>query len=297
MTRIATVDVGTNTALLLVADVGDGHMEIVHEADRYVRLGQGVDAHRRLAPEAMARVVAALADYKALADRLGAETVVIGATSASRDARNLDELTARVRQLGMEYRVISGREEALWSFRAACSAYPDLEAACVVDIGGGSTEVVSGRADAAEPRRTSVDVGSVRLTERCFPSLPPAPEAVSAAEKMVAEAFGGLEVEAALPLLGSSGTVRALGALARPADPTAPVTAETVRAWRDRLLSLSALDVLALDPGLLAGRADVYAAGVLILDAFMRRFGFEAVRPSPRGLRHGLALRWLATGA
>ncbi len=297
MTRIATIDVGTNTALLLVADVGDGELQVVREADRYVRLGQGVDANRRLAPAAIERVVAALADYKALADGLGAETVVIGATSASRDARNLGELAERVRALGLDYRVISGREEALWTFRAACSAYPDLDAACVVDIGGGSTEIVTGRADADEPVRTSVDVGSVRLTERHFPTLPPSPEAARAAEAWADAVFGELAVEASLPLLGSSGTVRVLGALAQPGDPAAPVPAAAVQAWRDRLLGLSAAEVLALDPDLLAGRADVYAAGVLILDAFMRRFGFESVRPSPRGLRHGLALRWMAEGA
>ncbi len=297
VTRIATVDVGTNTALLLVADVGRRRLEIVREADRYVRLGQGVDANRRLAPEAIARVVAALADYKAIADELGAETVVIGATSASRDAQNLGDLTAQVAALGLDYRVISGEEEALWSFRAACSAYPDLDAACVIDIGGGSTEVVAGRAAAAEPQRTSVDIGSVRLTERCFPALPPSLDAIASAEALVTEAFDGLNVDASLPLVGSSGTVRVLGALAQAKDPTAPVSAGTVRAWRDRLLGLSAAEVLALDPEVLAGRADVYAAGVLILHAFVQRFGFAAVRPSPRGLRHGLALRWLAERA
>ncbi len=293
MTRIATIDVGTNTALLLIADVGDGRLEIVREVDRYVRLGQGVDANRRLAPEAVARVVAALADFKAVADDLGAETVVIGATSASRDAGNLDELMEQVRALGLDYRVISGKEEALWTFRAACSAYPDLGTVCVVDIGGGSTEVVVGRADAEEPRRVSVDIGSVRLTERCFPDLPPSPEAIEAAEAMASDAFARLSVDPALPLLGSSGTVRVLGALAQPGEPTAPVSAETVRVWRDKLLGLSAAEVLALNPDLLSGRADVYAAGVLILDAFMQRFGFEAIHPSPRGLRHGLALRWM----
>ncbi len=293
-TRIATVDVGTNTALLLIGDVGDGRLDIVHEEDRYVRLGQGVDANRRLAPEAIGRVIAALTDYRARAEEFGADTVVIGATSASRDAQNLDELTARVRDLGLDYQVIAGEVEALWTFRAACSAFPDLDAACVVDIGGGSTEIVTGRADAGEPERVSVDIGSVRLTERCFPTLPPSDYAVGLAEEVVAEVFDGLDVNNSLPLLGSSGTVRVLGALEQPDAPTDPVDAATVRAWRDRLLTLSADEVLALDPSLLAGRADVYAAGVLILDAFMQRFGFDAIRPSPRGLRHGLALRWMA---
>lgn len=295
--RIATIDVGTNTAQFLVADVHDGRLDSVCEETRYVRLGQGVDANRRLAPEAVERVLAALADYKQAADELGAETVVIGATSASRDAQNLDALKARVRDLGMEYRVISGEEEALWTFRAACSAYPDLDEVCVLDIGGGSTEVVTGRADEGEPEQVSVDVGSVRLTERCFPTLPPSDYAVSLADEVVAEVFDGLSVDGSLPLLGSSGTVRVLGGLVHPDAPNDPIDAATVHAWREKLCGLSADEILVLDPDLLAGRADVYAAGVLVLDAFMQRFGFDAIRPSPRGLRHGLALRWMQRAA
>lgn len=301
MPRIATVDIGTNTALLLVADVAGGTVTPVYEEDRYVRLGQGVDARRRLAPEAVERVLAALRAYKQKAADLGATDFVIGATSASRDARNLDALASRVRdELGVEYGLLSGEEEAIWSFRGACSAYPDLSAACVLDIGGGSTEIVAGPADpstgsgqAGEPERVSVDVGSVRLTERCFPSLPPTDEMIADAERTVAAAFDGLGFDASLPLLGASGTTSALGRLAHPTTPDAPISAATVRAWRDRLLALSAAGVLALNPAVLDGRADVYAAGVLILDLFMDRFGFDAVRPSPRGLRHGLALRWM----
>jgi exopolyphosphatase/guanosine-5'-triphosphate,3'-diphosphate pyrophosphatase len=163
----------------------------------------------------------------------------------------------------------------------------------VLDIGGGSTEVVTGRADAGEPNRVSVDVGSVRLTERCFLTLPPSAADVDRAEGVVAKAFDGLSADGSLPLLGSSGTVRVLGGLVYPNAPTDPVDRATVQAWRERLLGLSAVEVLDLNPDLLAGRADVYAAGVLVLDAFMQRFGFGAIRPSPRGLRHGLALRWM----
>lgn len=291
-TRVATVDIGTNTALLLVADVVDGDLVPVYEEDRYVRLGQGVDASRRLAPEAIERVLTALRAFAQKADLLGATDFVIGATSASRDAHNLDQLTSRVRdELGVEYGLLSGDEEALWSFRGACSAYPDLGAACVLDIGGGSTEIVAGPTD-GEPERASVDVGSVRLTERCFPTLPPTDEMIADAERTIADAFGGLDFDTSLPLLGASGTTRALGRLANPVAPDAPISAETARAWRDRLLGLSASGVLALNPAVLEGRADVYAAGVLILDLFTERFGFASVRPSPRGLRHGLALRW-----
>lgn len=294
MPRIATVDIGTNTALLLIADTADGTLSPVYEEDRYVRLGQGVDAHRRLAPEAIERVMEALRFYKQRATEHDAEVLVIGATSASRDARNLTDLTDRVRdELGLDYELISGQEEALWSFRGACSAVPELDAACVLDIGGGSTEVIAGRTD-GDPERVSVNVGSVRVTERFFDRLPPSVDAVDAAEQFVMDAFAGLNIDTALPLLGASGTTRALGRLVHPASPHQSLSSRTVRAWRKRLTLLSAEDVLALDPEVLRGRADVYAAGLLILDAFLTRFKFDAISPSARGLRHGLVLRWMA---
>lgn len=293
--RIATIDVGTNTCLFLVAEVGGGRMEPLHHDGRFVRLGEGVDAERRLRPAAVERLMGALRAFKAKAEEMGAAEVVIGATSASRDAANLAELQARVRdELGLEYRTLSGEEEALWSFRGACSAYDGLEAACVIDVGGGSTELVAGPVAGPPPRRVSIDVGSVRLTERFFGSLPPGAGEVEAAEAFAMEAFAGAALDPALPLLGSSGTTRALAQLAHPEAPLRPVPAVVVRLWRERLAGLSAEEVLALNPRALSGREDVFLAGVLVLDVVLQRFGFPAFRASPRGLRHGLALRWLA---
>ncbi|MDX1531518.1 MAG: exopolyphosphatase, partial [Rhodothermales bacterium] len=127
MTRIATVDIGTNTILLLVAEVGERRMEPVYEEDRYVRLGEGVDAQRRLLPAAMDRVVTALHAYRRKAEELGAGTVVIGATSASRDARNREALVRTVRDAtGLTYEILTGEEEARWTFAGAVAAFDDL---------------------------------------------------------------------------------------------------------------------------------------------------------------------------
>jgi exopolyphosphatase / guanosine-5'-triphosphate,3'-diphosphate pyrophosphatase len=293
---IATVDVGTNTILLLVTEVGPGHRLVpLYEEERFVRLGEGVDASRRLAPAAMDRVLAALHDYRALAAEHGAEIVSVGATSASRDAANRGDLIDRVRrETGLVYEVISGEEEARWAFRGACSAFPDLEAACVIDVGGGSTELVAGRAEGDPEQRVSLDVGAVRLTERHFSALPPPAEAVRWAEATVDYLLAPVSLDPALPLIGAAGTVTALAHVVNPEDPTRALPAGLVREWRDRLLAMTAEEVRALDPPVLAQRADVFAAGVLVIDAVMRRFGFETLLPSPRGLRHGLALRWLA---
>lgn len=294
--RIATIDVGTNTALLLVAAVTPGgRLESVYEEERFVRLGEGVDAARRLRPEAVDRVLAALADYRAAAERYGAEVVAVGGTSASRDAANRDELIERVRdELGLDYEIVSGPEEARWAFAGACSAFPDLDEACVLDVGGGSSELAAGPARNGPRHRASLDVGAIRLTERCFPTVPPPPEAVAAAEALVAEQLASVDFGCGVPLVGAAGTVSALARLAAPDDPWRELDRETVEAWRDRLLTMTPGAVRALDPAILTGREDVFAAGVLIVAAVMRHLDAPTLRPSPRGLRHGLALRWLA---
>ncbi|HEX8385933.1 MAG TPA: exopolyphosphatase, partial [Rubricoccaceae bacterium] len=177
--RVCAIDVGTNTVQSLVADVtADGRLAVVEDEERFARLGQGVDASRRLAPEAMDRAVACLRAALDTAARLGAERVVVGATSASRDATNVADLVARVRrELGIEYRVLPGEAEAALSFRGALGRWADAPdgPVVVVDIGGGSTEVALGTRAAGVTARVSLDVGSVRLTERHFSIRPPDP--------------------------------------------------------------------------------------------------------------------------
>ncbi len=291
--RVAAIDVGTNTVLLVVADVADGRLYVVADEERFARLGQGVDGAGRLAPEAMDRVVDRLAACRATAERLGAERVVIGATSASRDAANVGSLVARVRdEVGLDYRVIAGETEAALSFRGALALMPDLpdgEEASVVDIGGGSTEVVAGRKGAAPDFRVSLDMGSVRVSERFVAARPPSAAQVEAAAAFVADALARVpdRVAAVRPLVAVAGTAKVAARLAGATD---TLQAVDVRAWRDRLLALTPDETLALDPALMAGRADVAAAGLLVLAAVLDRFGADRLRFSPAGLRHGLAL-------
>lgn len=293
--RLAAVDTGTNTILLVVAEVlPHNRLEVVFEEERFVRPGEGVDRSGMFSTAAIDRVLSALEDYVAIAARLAAPVVSVGGTSASRDARNVGELIKRVRErFGLHYEVISGDEEALWSFRGALSAFPDLQRAAVLDVGGGSTEIVFGSAGEGIVSRRSHDIGAVRLTERCFPELPPAPDQIRAARKMVHGILEGTSHARGLPLVGSAGTVSALARLVAPDDPWQPLSAGIVREWLDRLLGLSADEVRQLDPELLSGRADVFAAGVLVVDAVMRLMGASELLPSPRGLRHGLIFRYL----
>ncbi|MEM8600176.1 MAG: Ppx/GppA phosphatase family protein [Bacteroidota bacterium] len=295
--RVASIDIGTNTCLLLVADVTpDGALSVVYQEDRYTRLGQGVDGSKNLHPDAIERVMTALTAYKRQADTHGAEAVVIGATSASRDAANRHLLVDRARdELGLDYRVIAGEEEARLSFLGALSAFPALERAVVLDIGGGSTELITGRRtnDGIEiEHRVSLDVGAVRLTERCFATIPPSAYEVVTARRIVTDGLAAVPLDGRLPLLGASGTTRALAKLVYPANPWQDVPATDVHAWSERLLTLAPDEVLALNPAIMHGRSDVFAAGVLILDLVCANGGFDAYRPSPRGLRYGLALDW-----
>jgi len=218
---------------------------------------------------------------------------LLGATSASRDARNVDVLARRVRaELGLDYRVLTGEDEARLTFRGALAMVPGAPEACVIDIGGGSTEFAVGRRSEPPRFRLSLDVGSVRLTERFLPTLPAVASAIRAAEAAIDAALDAVPEEAVrgLPLVEGGGTARVLAVLAGMKEVAPVIPRATVRAWRDRLLALSPGAVRALAPGLLTGREDVTGTAALILERVMRRFGFDAFIASPGGLRHGLAL-------
>ncbi|NNF57970.1 MAG: exopolyphosphatase, partial [Rhodothermaceae bacterium] len=203
------------------------------------------------------------------------------------------DLADRVRAtLGLDYRVLSGEEEAAMTFRGTLAMVPGLDAACVLDIGGGSTEIVVGEASAPPHYRISLDVGSVRLTERFFRNQPPTAVQIAAAERTLDAVLGMVPREpiTEVPLVEGGGTARVLAALIGATAPVPTIPYATVRAWRDQLLALTPTEVRALHPSLLTGREDVTAAAVLLLDTVMQRFGFDAFIASAGGLRHGLAL-------
>jgi exopolyphosphatase/guanosine-5'-triphosphate,3'-diphosphate pyrophosphatase len=314
--RLATIDIGTNTAQLLVVEVPDDPDRAprpVHDAERFVRLGEGVDARGQIGDAALTRLLDALDDHRSAAEKHGADRIVAAATSAVRDAANRTAVLDAVRsRLGVEAEVLSGPEEATWSFAAACAPFDDLTGDClVVDVGGGSTELIAGRAPSAHhpdyaaaiTGRTSLDVGCVRLTERLFSEQPPAEGAVRRAEATIDRALesADLPVAPGAVLVGTAGTATALALVDAGPDSTpdrlhdAPaLAAPTVEAWRSRLLEQTVDEILALHPEAMPGRADVFPAGVMLLAGVMRRFGLTPCRVSPCELRYGLALRALA---
>ncbi|MPQ99453.1 exopolyphosphatase [Modestobacter sp. I12A-02628] len=316
MTRVAAIDCGTNSIRLLVADVpAEGpHVDLVRRME-VVRLGEGVDATGRLAPEAIERTRLVLAEYAATARELGVERVRMVATSASRDAANRADFEAMVlTTLGRLPDVVAGTEEAALSFlgatvslaagAAAHGQEPPPAPYLVVDIGGGSTEFVLGDADGVRAVR-SVDVGCVRLTERHLRADPPTADQIQAAESDIraalTEVVADVPVGEAATLVGLAGSVTTVAALALqlpvydadvlqgsrvPVAGVRSVTAGLLTATRARRAAM---------PVMHPGRVDVIGGGSLVLRVIMDAFDIDEVVVSEHDILDGIALQLART--
>lgn len=292
---LAAIDVGTNSVLLLVARAdADGRLQPLAERAEITRLGQGVDATQQLAPEAIQRTVAAIATFAAEARSLGATRIACVATSAARDAKNGAAFFEAVRAAAqLEVSVISGEAEARLSHLAAERDFGSGPKV-VLDIGGGSTEFVFGHQGKVSWRH-SFDLGAVRLTERLLHADPATTDQRRAAAALIDGHFAHLPaLPAGAELIGIAGTVTTAFTTARALE---PYDARRVHgAWMGREEVVSLLDRvmrMPLDgrrqlPGLQPKRADVFPAGLLILERAMARLGVERVRVSDRGVRWGL---------
>ena len=300
MTRVAAVDCGTNSLRLLVADVDGAHKADVHREMRIVRLGQGVDRTGELAPDALERTRVALVDYATTCRELGVEATRLVATSATRDARNRAEFTDLVRRaLGVVPEVVSGSEEAALSFAGATAGLDPVSGPfLVMDIGGGSTELVLGTTVVQASR--SVDVGCVRLTERHLHTDPPTAAEVAAARADVHAAIelvrAVVPVERGRTAVGLAGSVTTIAALAlglpsydAVAIHLARISADQIREVTDRLLSMTHADRERL-PVLHPGRVDVIGAGGLVLRTLVDELGLSEVLVSEADILDGIAL-------
>ena len=297
MPRFASIDIGTNSVLLLVAERGpDGRFSAVLERAEITRLGRGVDKTRTLAPEAMEDTLRVLESHTREARALGAEGIAATATSAARDASNGGEfLRAVAERTGVKVEIITGEEEARLSFASAWADFGGEGPLVVLDIGGGSTEFIYGDSEGKVSFRRSFDVGSVRLTERLIRSDPPSASDRERITAQLDEAFAALPVPPlGAQLVGVAGTVTTLCALARAIDPYdaarvhgARLATAEISVTLERLCALPLAERRAL-PGLQPKRADVIPAGAMILEAAARRLGAPGVRVSDRGLRWGL---------
>ncbi|QIK71598.1 Ppx/GppA family phosphatase [Propioniciclava coleopterorum] len=287
MTRVAAVDCGTNSIRLLVSEATPQGPRELDRRLLITRLGQGVDATGEFHPDALARTLAACDEYAAVLKELGVERVRFAATSAARDAGNrqafYDGVEAR---LGVRPEIIPGEEEAALSFggalAAARSAGPVDLPALVMDVGGGSTELVLGRSD-GDVSGVSLDMGSVRIRERFLHSDPPTPAEVEAATAFIDGLLDGCGVDlaAARTWFGVGGTATSLAAINLRLDAYdrarvhgATITHAELVALSHRLLTEPVARVLEI-PTMVPGRADVICAGTLIVQRVGERVGAD----------------------
>jgi exopolyphosphatase/guanosine-5'-triphosphate,3'-diphosphate pyrophosphatase len=297
--RVGVVDVGTNSVRVLVAD-GDGMT--IRDVERHLtitRLGEGVDHDRLLGAEPLRRTVAAIAGYVELCRARGAESIRIIATSAVRDAGNRDGFIDAVRRAtGLEPVILTGDQEARLGFLGATIDIGEPGPYLVVDIGGGSTELVRGTTEAE--RFISLDIGSVRLTERHIHNDPPKPDELEAAaadaDSELEHAARALGEERANTMLGLAGTITTVAAIAlglkgydRDAIHHSHLTLDKIGDVRARLAAMTSEERRAL-PAMPHGREDVILAGVVILERVMRRFSFDACLVSETDILDGVAL-------
>jgi exopolyphosphatase / guanosine-5'-triphosphate,3'-diphosphate pyrophosphatase len=315
--RVGVVDIGTNSTRLLIADVHDGAIDELDRRSEVTRLGQGVDAGGTLSDEAIDRVLAVLGAYREAMDRAGVPTDPHGRpavlTSAVRDARNGAQFTERVRRdYGLDARTIVGDEEARLTFKGATHARAAAAAAApaardqpdqpllVIDIGGGSTELVTGRAGAEPDFHVSLNAGVVRQTERHVAHDPPHPHELQAlADEVRALVEDGVPPEIrrrVVHAIGVAGTATSLAAIEQELDPYDPARVngyvlelgecEFLLARLAQLPLAERREVRGLHPD----RAPTIVAGAVIAIEMLRAFGLSRMEVSEHDLLHGVAL-------
>ncbi len=300
----AAIDIGTNTVLLLVAEVHNNILQPLHEEQRIPRLGKGVDASGNLDHDSMERVFNALKEYKQILETNFSQinSLSVTATSAVRDAGNRKEFIGRVkRETNFDIKVLSGKDEAEYTFAGALSMLPDTSKAIIIDIGGGSTEIALGENKNLIDSH-SFDMGSVRFTERYLKQDPPDKNEIrrcrEAIKKLLDDRlFYYMGSEREFPFIGVAGTVTSIAYMDLDLEHYDTqringyvLSREHISQWAARILGMSSRVLEKRYPKVMKGRAEVIAAGILILDEFMHYYEIPELRVSTGGIRHGAIL-------
>jgi len=293
--RVAVLDLGSNTSLLLVADVeGQVLRRVVHDETMITRMGQGVHANRAFHPEALQRLDQCLGHYARKIHELRCQKVVAVATSAARDVQNGEALLELGRRHGIPIHIISGEREAALTFHGALCDRATTMGLAVIDVGGGSTELIVDQGN-----KVSVDVGSVRLTELLVRGDPIQPDELVRLREFTREAFSKVQIKSGSirELVAVGGTPTTIAAIDQQIEFNEEkihgykLTIELLEGWILRLARLPLEERQALS-GMQPKRADVIVAGSMILSEGMRRFNKTEVTVSTRGVRYGVALNW-----
>ena len=292
MPRVAAVDLGTNSSRLLVADVEGDRLDEVVRLLTITRLGEGVDKRRRLLPLPITRVRNCLTEYRRELERHGVTQTLAIATSAVRDAENGEAFLGEIEwSYGFTTQLLSGMEEAAMMIRGVTAGRSPLDDVLVVDIGGGSTELVVA-ADGEVASAASLDIGCVRVTERFLGSDPPSRPELAAASAYVRSLLPPLEAGSAIGVAGTVTTLATLDLGDAGYDPARThghrISLAAVEEQLERLAAVSTQERLAV-PGLEPGRAPVIVAGVVVLREVMTSYGLSEIEVSERDILHGAA--------
>jgi exopolyphosphatase/guanosine-5'-triphosphate,3'-diphosphate pyrophosphatase len=303
--RVAVVDMGTNSTRLLVADVDDGRVEEIERRSTVTRLGRGVDTTQQLATEAIDDVAKAVGEYIEIYESLKPDAVSVLATSAVRDAENSGAFIAELRErFALNARILTGDEEARLTYLGAVAGRAAADGTMVVDIGGGSTEIVVGSGHDVT-FHTSLQVGTVRHSERHIRGDPPAaPELEALAEDVRKLIFAELAAAEFFNIgigIAVAGTPTSLAAIEQELDPYDPAKVHGYVLTLDgiqhmySMLSGKSLEERLKVTGLHPGRAPTIVAGVVILIQVMRAFGLQRIEVSEHDILHGAALEAAGT--
>jgi exopolyphosphatase/guanosine-5'-triphosphate,3'-diphosphate pyrophosphatase len=302
--RVAAMDVGTNSTRLLVAEVRPGGFRTLEKRTIVTRLGQNVDKTRSLRQDALKRTLSVVADYAAVCGEYGVEKMIVSGTSAVRDAENREEFFSGVRSLtGVDPVMLTGEEEARTTFAGAVSDLEPTRPVLLIDIGGGSTELIYGKDD--PEALVSIDIGVVRLLEKHLHSDPPAAPELEALREEVDEEISQFKVDAEVDadarMIGVAGTVTQLAAVKVGLEVYDPdiihhmvLTHGDVRMLARRLASLP-LDGRRRVKGIDPNRADVIVPGAEILLGAMEVFDLAELTVSEKDILDGLVMRLLAS--
>ncbi len=299
----AAIDIGTNTALLLIADLKKDGIKVIHEEQRIPRLGQGVDESKLLHPDSMERVLDNLKEYKAIIedDFPQVENVVVTATSAVRDAGNRAKFLSRIKdETGFEVKLLSGDEEAQYTYQGALTEVeiPRDHFAFVLDIGGGSTELAYGNTTSLSQYH-SFDIGSVRFKERFLKHNPPKNEEIEACRREVNHLLSEIKFEISNKVIavGVAGTATSLAAIILNLEECDKTIINGYGVKLDALSEVIASfssktheEILQLCPRILKGREDILLPGLIIMEQFMKFYHLDEMKVSTGGIRHGAIL-------
>lgn len=297
----AAIDIGTNTVLLLVAVKEENNIRVLEEQQRVPRLGRNVDNQRNLADEAMHRVINILKEYQSLVKQKypDAGRPIVTATSAVRDANNREDFLHQVeKQTGLKVTILSGLQEAACTFLGAQSVLsnvPRNQLKIVLDIGGGSTEIALGR-EAEILDSYSFDMGCVRFTERYLKNIPPTHAQLNACRRAIQDMLTKYpyDLEDDIRLVGVSGTVTSLVYIDQ--DLTEydndringyRLSFDMIRKYISTFSLITPSDLINRYPVVMDGRADIFLAGLLILEGVMDLYEFNSLTVSTGGIRHG----------